>query len=100
MENKQSRIIKHMSCNIKGMLRNYKNLSMDGLITDESGREMSDAEARKFLAECLSKGWKKIPCGDCEGFDHFEIGCPGHPILDEEIRQAEIDFVEKNFTNN
>lgn len=55
----------------------------------------------------FAKGWKKIPCGDCEGFDHFENGCPGHPILDEvkrhvvrsyseeEIRQIEIDFVEK-----
>lgn len=46
---------------------------------------MSDSEARKFLAEWLAKVWKKIPCGDCEGFDHFENGCPGHPILDDEV---------------
>lgn len=74
---------RHMSASIEGMLRNFKGKSMMGLITDENGKEMSDAEARKFLAECQEKGWKKIPCGDCEGFDHFDKGCPGHPIHEE-----------------
>lgn len=74
---------RHMSANIEGMLRNYKGKSMAGIISDENGREMSDKEARTFLAECQAKGWKKIPCGDCEGFDHFGGGCPGHPIEDE-----------------
>jgi len=77
---------KHMSASIEGMLRNYKGKSMSGLITDENGKEMSDAEARFFLADCQAKGWKKIPCGDCEGFDHFENGCPGHPIEEEVVR--------------
>lgn len=73
---------RHMSANIEGMLRNYKGRSMAGLITDENGREMSDRQARLYLANCQAKGWNKIPCGDCEGFDHFENGCPGHPIVD------------------
>lgn len=73
-----------MSANIEGMLRNYKRRKMDGLLEDENGNEMSDAQVRKYLAECQAKGWKKIPCGDCEGFDHFGGGCPGHPITKEE----------------
>lgn len=78
-----TRTRRHMSANIEGMLRNYKKRSMAGLITDEKGREMSDAKARLFLSQCLTKGWKKIPCGDCEGFDPFENGCPGHPIFED-----------------
>jgi hypothetical protein len=70
---------RHMSANIAGMLRNFKGKSMKGLIED-NGRKLSDAEARAYLAECQAKGWKKIPCGDCEGFDPFENGCPGHPV--------------------
>ena len=72
-----------MSMNIAGALRNYKGKSMAGLLEDEDGRELSDMEVRKYLAECQAKGWKKIPCGDCEGFDPFEKGCPGHPINEE-----------------
>jgi hypothetical protein len=71
-----------MSANIEGMLRNYKGRSMKGLIDDENGKEMSDAEARKFLAEAKAKGWRVIPCGDCEGFD-YQTGCPGHPIPED-----------------
>ena len=74
--------IRHMSANIAGMLRNFKGRSMSGIMEDENGREMSDKEARKYLAECQAKGWKKIPCGDCEDFDPFERGCPGHPVTE------------------
>lgn len=80
-----TRTRRHMSANIEGMLRNYKKRSMAGLITDENGHEMSDAKARLFLSQCLAKGWKKIPCGDCEGFDPFENGCPGHPIVEDVV---------------
>ena len=73
-----------MSTNIAGMLRNYKGKSMGGLLEDENGRTLSDAEARKFLAECQAKGWKLIPCGNCEGFDPFGKGCPGHEPKNED----------------
>lgn len=72
---------RHMGANIEGMLRNYKHKSMAGIIEDESGKTMSDKQARIFLAECTAKGWKLIPSGDCEGFDHFGGGCPGHNIV-------------------
>lgn len=77
-------MIKHMRANIAGMLRLYKGRKMDGLIED-NGRPLTDKQARKHLAECLAKGWKYIPCGDCEGFDHFEKGCPGHPSETDSI---------------
>jgi hypothetical protein len=73
----------HMRANIEGMLRHYKRRKMDGLMNDENGDPMSDFEARKYLKEAKAKGWKVIPCGDCEGFDHFGGGCPGHPVIEE-----------------
>jgi hypothetical protein len=73
-----------MSLNIKGALRNYGKKSMKGLITEDNGAEWTDKMVRDYLQECLVKGWTKIPMGDCEGFDYFEHGCPGHPITKEE----------------
>lgn len=71
-------VIRHMSANINGMLRNYKRKKMDGLLED-NGKPLNDREARAYLQECLAKGWRLIPCGDCEGFD-YQTGCPGHPV--------------------
>jgi hypothetical protein len=67
---------------IEGVLRNFKKKSMKGLLTDENGNELTDREVREYLNEGLKKGWKKIPCGDCETFDYV-TGCPGHPINDD-----------------
>lgn len=69
-----------MSVNIAGLLRNYKNRKMNGLLIDESGKKLNDTEAREFLKECLSEGMKLIPNHNCEGFDPFDKGCPGHKI--------------------
>lgn len=68
-----------MSMNIAGALRNYGKKSMAGLFTHETGQECTDKEARQYLAECQQKGWKLLPIGKCEGFDH-QNGCPGHQI--------------------
>lgn len=68
----------HMSINIEGFLRNYKNKKMTGLMTDDNGKPMSDGEVRLYLHNCQVNGWKKLPMGECEGFDHFGGGCPGH----------------------
>lgn len=70
--------IRHMSVNINGFLAAYKNKSMKGLIIDDDGKYMSDGEVRLYLHNCQVKGWKKLPMGDCDGFDHFGGGCPGH----------------------
>lgn len=77
----------HMSMNIEGALRNYGRKSMKGLITDDDGTEWSDLKVRNYLQECLNKGWRLLPCGDCEGFD-YQKGCPGHPMEETELTEG------------
>ena len=70
-------MIRHMSCNIKGLLRNTGKKSMKGFFTMDNGKDCTDKEARDYLKECLDEGYKVIPFGECEGFD-YQTGCPGH----------------------
>jgi hypothetical protein len=74
---------RHLSTNIAGLLRAAGKRSMKGLLTKDDGTDASDQEVRDYLAECLLKGWKLIPVGDCTNFDH-QKGCQGHP--DAEIK--------------
>ncbi len=74
----------HMATNIEGLLRNFKRRKLTGLLEDENGRRLGDKEARDFLAECQKKGWKLLPSAECEGFDHFGGGCPGHEMKEKE----------------
>ena len=70
----------HMGMNIEGCLRNYRGRKIK-IFTNDDGSQISDKEARKYLAECQAKGWKVIPFGElCEGFDYFGKGCPGHLV--------------------
>jgi len=83
---------RHMAMNLAGLLRNYGRRSLKGFFFDEKGRELSDAECRKYIAECQAKGWKVIPmCGEaeCPNFDHFDKGCPGHRITKEEYERGQ-----------
>lgn len=74
----------HMCMSIEGCLRNYKRRKIN-IFTNEDGTKTSDKDARKYLAECQSKGWKVIPLGEaCEGFDYFGGGCQGHLICTTE----------------
>lgn len=68
-----------MSTNIEGLLRNMKGKKIN-FIDGDDGKPLSDKEARKQIAELQAKGHKLIPSGDCEGFDPFGGGCPGHPV--------------------
>lgn len=72
-----------MSINIEGMLQNMKGKNIN-FLDDDNGKTLSDKEARLAIAELQAKGHKLIPSGDCEGFDPFGGGCPGHPIGDDE----------------
>ncbi len=67
---------RHMSLNIEGVLK-WKNLK--GILQDENGHELSHEQVEEYLSQCKAKGWKKIPIGDCEGFDYI-TGCPGHKM--------------------
>lgn len=73
------RMTKHMSLNIAGALKNRKHITY---MEDETGRFLTNKEAREYLRQCLKEGKRLIPCGDCEGFD-YQTGCPGHPLPDE-----------------
>lgn len=79
---------RHMCMNIEGALRNYGKKSMAGLITEDSGAEWTDKMVRNYLQECLAKGYRVIPMGDCEGFD-YQKGCPGHPITKEQYEEKQ-----------
>lgn len=71
-----------MSVNIRGMIRNNPDLT--GMVDDDNGNPCSHEDSLAFLNECLAKGWTKLPLSsDCEGFDHFGDGCPGHPISED-----------------
>jgi len=74
--------IKHMSTNIEGLLRNMKGKKIN-FLDDDNGRQMTDKEARRAIAELQAKGHKLIPSGDCDGFDPFGGGCPGHPVIED-----------------
>ena len=77
------RTIHHMSVNLKGLLRNYKGKKIN-IMQDDNGRVLSDAEARLHILNLMVQGHKLMSCSnDCEGFDPFEKGCPGHPVADE-----------------
>ncbi len=69
----------HMSVNIEGMLSYHKRKKIT-YMQDDDGNRISDAEARAYLYECLAKGYKLMPNDECEGFDPFGKGCPGHEI--------------------
>jgi hypothetical protein len=72
-----------MATSIEGLLRNYKGKKIT-FVEDDNGQVMSDAEARQEIALLQEKGHKLLPSGECEGFDPFGGGCPGHPIEETE----------------
>lgn len=76
----------HMSVNIEGLLRNYKRKKIN-FIEDDNGNRITDLEARAELARLQSLGHKLFSTSsNCEGFDPFGGGCPGHPIDDNELK--------------
>jgi hypothetical protein len=72
----------HMSFNVRGLLENSRRKSLKGYFTKDDGTPCSDTEARSYLYECISKGWRLIPVGDCDNFCH-QKGCKGHQVDDE-----------------
>ena len=59
----------HIYYHIDVMLNKSDNY-LEGMFHDDSGRALTPNEVRKYLQECLNKGWKVHPCGDCDNFDH------------------------------
>ncbi len=71
--------IVHCCADIQGMLNfHHRKGSLNGVLKDSTGRHLSDDEARKYLNDCLAKGWRVLPMGECDNFD-YQTGCKGHP---------------------
>ena len=75
--------IVHLCMNIKGCLRNNSDKDLEGMFQDDGGKDVPVEKAKIFLNQCLEKGWKVIPVGDCDNFD-YQKGCLGHPVEDSE----------------
>ncbi len=74
----------HMSVNIEGLLKQYKRKKIT-FFEDDNGKRLSDSEARAEISRLLSLGHKLIPTSkECEGFDPFGGGCPGHLVEDDD----------------
>lgn len=74
---------RHMGIDIHGMLEHYRKRSMRGLIIDDDGKPLNDAESRQYLYNHIKQGHSVLPmCDDkeCPDFDYFGGGCPGHGI--------------------
>lgn len=85
----------HVCTNIEGLLRNMKGKKINFFENDKGGF-MSDREVREEIAKLQALGHKLIPSADCEGFDPFGGGCPGHLI--EEETDAEHKLPKKALT--
>lgn len=79
----------HVAQSIAGCLRNNPVGTID-FIEDGKGNILSDANARIELNKLLEQGQKLLPTSDdCEGFDAFGKGCPGHePLTGSELTRA------------
>lgn len=57
--------------------------AFQGVVTNDEGQVVSPDEFRRELLSLQAKGHKLFPmASDCEGFDPFEKGCPGHPVYE------------------
>ena len=86
----------HMKQSIAGCLRNNRIGTID-FLEDGKGNPLSDAEARVELNKLLAKGHTVMPVGDdCEGFDVFGGGCPGHePLAGSDLTRAMLERGDK-----
>jgi hypothetical protein len=71
-----------MAVDIQGLLNAYKGKKIN-ILEDDNGNILSDQKARIELHNLQIQGHKYMPFVNCEGFDPFEHGCPGHPIPDD-----------------
>lgn len=79
----------HVAQSIAGCLRNNPVGTID-FLEDGNGNILSDAEARIELKKLLDKGQTLLPTSDdCNGFDAFGKGCPGHePLAGSDLCRA------------
>ena len=86
----------HLKQSIAGCLRNNRVGTID-FLEDGNGKPLSDSEARIELNKLLEAGHTVMPVGtDCEGFDVFGGGCPGHePLEGSDLTRAMLERGDK-----
>jgi hypothetical protein len=67
----------HICLSIEGALKRWNPKHFDRVLTDDDGKLLSAAEAKKSLQDQLAMGRKVIPSSHCDNFD-YEHGCLGH----------------------
>ena len=73
----------HCSFNIAVLLRQANaGIQKLNFFEDDNGNPLTEEQAKSILLELQSKGHKLAPFGECEGFDPFGKGCPGHEQKD------------------
>lgn len=69
----------HMALDVRGFLMRAKRREYKNMLKHESGRPMTEDEAKMALLDELAKGHEFIPYGKCDNFD-FKSGCLGHDV--------------------
>jgi hypothetical protein len=71
-----------MSVDIEGFINHHKRRKITCLQHDD-GTPMTHAQAVIELHNRQIEGHKLLPTANCEGFDPFGVGCPGHEVEEE-----------------
>lgn len=74
----------HIRLDIRGALKNFKKREWNKVITTDDGKLLNADEAKDFFIDCIAKGWKYLPFGECDSFS-YETGCPGHEVKEESV---------------
>lgn len=86
--------LQHMCICIEGILKRRNKIKF--FSDAETGRPLSDAEARAHLKIARNEGKRVIPIGDCYRFDYKDKGCLGHIISlmpsDEKMAEIEAEY--------
>ena len=71
--------VTHMCLDVEGFISSARFPSAyKGMFKHDDGSPMSPEDARAELFDCLRRGWRVIPLGQCSDFD-YQTGCRGHP---------------------
>lgn len=76
-----------VSIDIEGYLKYMETNAIDILYNGKTGQFLNNSEAREVIACWDSLGHKLMGPPNCEGFDPFGGGCPGHVFPEKTNRK-------------
>jgi hypothetical protein len=76
----------HVCVDIEGVLR-CSDKQLSKLFIEDDGSHRPGRYVRDWLRMQLAQGKRVLPAGKpCEGFS-YQTGCPGHPVVSEEVAE-------------